>query len=430
MPKREPDHEWRMREGRGSPASQRSVRLHNGALILGQIVHGGPTSRAELAKATGLNKGTVSRRVEELIERRLLREADTVNPGLVGRPAVPLEVDDSVWVGVGLEVNVGHLAVCVRDLAGAVRHEAVVQHDNRACSPEEGFAALAELVASDLEPLLAAGRRCIGAILALPGLVEVTTGRLAVAPNLGWHDLDVVPVLRRLLGEPAFTILVENEANLGALAEHWDGAGRGCDDVLYVSADIGVGGAVIVRGELQRGTRGFAGELGHMPVEPGGERCTCGRRGCLETRAGQRALLRLAGRDPDGAVTASDPHGPVDELIAAARAGEQQVLDGLEEAGRWLGQGLAAAASVLNPSVVVLGGLYAGLAPWLVAPVEAELKERLIGWSDAPLPVRGSALGTVGPVRGGAGLALRRLVADPSLAPRRPPVRSTSDIDR
>ena len=234
--------------------------------------------------------------------------------------------------------------------------------------------------------------------------MDSPSGRLLVAPNLGWAGVDVPALLRDELDDPGFPIRAENEANLGALAELWQGAGREFRDFIYISGELGIGAGLIVGGELFRGARGFGGELGHVTVDAEGERCACGSRGCLETRVALGALLRDAGL-PAGASVAQ----------LAARGTEPRVAGILHEAGHWLGVGVASAANLLNPRGVVVGGYFATLAPWLVPGLEAELAARVLAAEWAPPAVVTSALGGEAAVRGAAAAALRRVFADPAL---------------
>jgi predicted NBD/HSP70 family sugar kinase len=233
-----------------------------------------------------------------------------------------------------------------------------------------------------------------------------SAGRLLVAPNLGWTDVDVATLLRERIGEPPFPLQVENEANLGALAELWQGAGRDFGDFIYVSGELGVGAGIILGGELFRGAHGFGGELGHITVDPEGELCACGNRGCLETRVALGAMLKAAGLDPAARVG---------ELAGRAEAGDDRAVATLQDAGRWLGMGVASAANLLNPRGVVIGGYLATLAPWLVPSLQAELEARVLSaeW-DVPGVVT-SAVGAEAAVRGAAALALRRVFRDPAL---------------
>jgi predicted NBD/HSP70 family sugar kinase len=195
---------------------------------------------------------------------------------------------------------------------------------------------------------------------------------------------------------------VDNEANFGALAELWLGAGTP-SDFLHVSAEIGIGAAVVVDGQLLRGTRGFAGELGHVPVHPDGPACACGGRGCLEQFAGEEAVLRAAGLEPreDG----------VGLLAQRAGQGDRGVRAALHDAGTALGIALTGAVNLLDPETVVLGGALAGLAPWLLPALEAELTGRTAG---PACPVAVSRLGSEGPLLGAAHSVVRAVLDDPA----------------
>lgn len=246
------------------------VREHNLGLVLRQVADQGPRSRSTLALETGLNKSTVSSLVADLIDAGLLRDSPVEErPGKVGRPPQSVELDPDGPFVLGLEINVDYLAVWATDLAGAVQHRAFVANDNRAASPEDAIATLARLVEDALEQPFAAGRQPTLATVAVPGLVD-PNGELAVAPNLGWADVPVAGLLNEALEDPPYTVRVENEANLGAVAELVEGAGRGLSDFVYVSGEVGIGAGVVLRGELFRGASGFAGEFGHLTIDPFG----------------------------------------------------------------------------------------------------------------------------------------------------------------
>ena len=390
---------------RQAPANQRSVRRHNLGVVLRHVADQGPRSRAAIAQETGLNKTTVSSLVGELIDFGLVRETEVELRGTVGRPALPVQLSGHGVVGLGLEIGVDFLAARAADLAGNERHRALVTVDNRGRPVDDVLGELADLARDALAATSEQGLLTGGAAIALPGLVD-SAGRLLVAPNLGWTDVDVATLLRERIGEPPFPLQVENEANLGALAELWQGAGRDFGDFIYVSGELGVGAGIILGGELFRGAHGFGGELGHITVDPEGELCACGNRGCLETRVALGAMLEAAGLDPAARVG---------ELAGRAEAGDDRAVATLQDAGRWLGMGVASAANLLNPRGVVIGGYLATLAPWLVPSLQAELEARVLSaeW-DAPGVVT-SAVGAEAAVRGAAALALRRVFRDPAL---------------
>src|SRR5690606_22285254 len=324
--------------------------------------------------------------VDDLIGGRLLAEVGPAPRTGAGRPATGLVLAADGPAGLGLEGNVDYLAACVVDLTGAVRHPTVRRADQRPHAPGDALAAVGELAAAIREAAAAARLAPAGAALAVPGLVT-TDGLVRLAPNLGWRDVDVP----RLLGShPALADLpltVDNEANLAALGELH--AGSGLANFLYISGEIGIGAGIVLNGDLFGGARGWSGELGHVPVRPDGPTCRCGGRGCLEQYAGQERLLREAGIAADGL----SPDAAVARLTDAARAGNPAALRALREAGAALGVTIAGVVNLLDVDTVVLGGVYAPLAPWLRPPLEAELAGRVLTNAWAPVTVRASVLG-------------------------------------
>jgi predicted NBD/HSP70 family sugar kinase len=381
------------------------VRRHNLGVVLRHVAEHGPRSRAAIAQETGLNKTTVSSLVGELIDFGLVRETEIELRGTVGRPALPVELSGKRVVGLGMELGVDFLAVRAADLTGEERHRALVTGDNRGRPVDDVLGDLARLATEALTALGEQDLLTVGAVIAVPGLVD-SDGRLLVAPNLGWTDVSVPDRIAGELGDPPFPVRAENEANLGALAELWEGAGREFADFIYVSGELGIGAGIIVGGEPFRGAHGFGGELGHITVDPEGDLCACGNRGCLETRVALGALLRAAGLDPAARVT---------DLAARARDGDERTLRALADAGRWLGIGVASAANLLNPRGVVVGGYFAPLAEWLVPGLRQELDARVLAAEWDPPRVVISALGAEAAVRGASALALRRIFADPGV---------------
>jgi predicted NBD/HSP70 family sugar kinase len=397
-------------------ANQRAVRRHNLGVVLRHLSEHGPRSRATIALETGLNKTTVSSLVTELIGLDLVVERGLEQRGTVGRPGQVVELSGEGVVALGLEINVDYLAVRALDLTGAERHRSLDARDNRRVPVGKVLDRLAGLATAALDQVQADGLRPVGATVALPGLVDAASGALLVAPNLGWTDVPVVDELRERLSVPAFPLAADNEANLAALAELWEGTARGFSDVLYVSGEIGVGGGIIIGGELFRGVQGFGGEFGHMTLDPGGRPCACGSRGCLETVAGLEALLEMAGMDASGAMTTTGSGEPVATLAARARAGDEKALTALREGGRWLGIAIASAANLLNFQAVVLGGFFGQLSTWLAAPIARELEVHVLASEWAVPKLLPSTLGPEAAVRGAAALSLRRVLADPVAA--------------
>ncbi|WP_164385637.1 ROK family transcriptional regulator [Streptomyces sp. OM5714] len=398
-----PPHEAHpARPGRALPDTQQGMRRRNLARVMHAVSAEGPLSRAAVASRIGLTRAAVSTLVDELVRSGLLEELGPERPGRVGRPGSALAISAQGPAGIGAEVGVDHLAVCAVDLRGRVRARAVRYGSNRGRSPEPVLEQLTDLVGRVVSEAEAEGLWPAGLAVAVPGLVARDGRTVVRAPNLDWHGVDLATLLPADLPPT-----VDNEANFGALAELWlgDGTPR---DFLHVSAEIGIGAAVVFDGRLLRGTRGFAGELGHVPVRPDGPACACGGQGCLEQYAGEKAVLRAAGVEPG--------EDRVGLLAGRAAEGDEDVRRALREAGTALGIALTGAVNLLDPEGVVLGGALAGLAPWLVPSLREELARRTAG---PACPVAVSELGPQGPLLGAAHSVVRAVLDDPGAVARR-----------
>jgi len=207
-------------------------------------------------------------------------------------------------------------------------------------------------------------------------------------------------------------VVIANDGDLGALAEVRRGVATGMSDVVYISGEVGVGAGVITDGRPLGGAEGFAGEVGHIPVNPGGLPCRCGSTGCWETEVGEQALLRRVGRPPGGG------RAVVDEILAAAAIGDPDVLAAMDAHGRWLGFGLAGIINTFDPDVVVMGGLFARLHPFVSEALESELDRRVFDVVRQQVGVLPSGLGLDGPLLGAAEWAWERVLSDPAAAGR------------
>jgi predicted NBD/HSP70 family sugar kinase len=258
----------------------------------------------------------------------------------------------------------------------------------------------------------------VGLTVGVAGLVDRERALLTHAPNLGWRDVPVGDLLRDRLGA-AYPITVENEGNLASLAESTPGDPER-QDVLVIFGEVGVGGGIVADGRLLRGRHGFAGEFGHMIVEPQGRRCGCGRIGCWETVAGLRALVDRAA-DPDDPVR--DPARAIEdrlaELTRRADLGDTRTLDALAQVGGWVGVGAAILANALNPAAIVLSGYFALVGEHMRPAIESRLQAGVLAPAAGGTRIELSKLGFTASVRGGAGLSLEAVFADPTLVERR-----------
>jgi predicted NBD/HSP70 family sugar kinase len=397
------------------PAGQAALRRHNLALIL-RLLRAGPLSRADLARYSGLNKATVSSLVSELAGRSLVRDTG-IQFSSGGRPATLVELSGERVRAVGVQLDVDQVVGVIVDLGGRVVAERAWPLDAARLPQDEVLAALADATAKLAVADISARQQLVGVTVAVAGLVDAAAKMLRFAPNLGWYDVDVLAAVTARL--PAGVPLhIDNEANLAAVAEYRLGGHAEGTHLLMVTGSVGVGGGLVLDGVLQRGAGGFGAEVGHMVVTRDGLPCGCGARGCLETLVGLPAILRAAVPDQaerllgDGALSPADRLAPV---LLRARAGDPATVAGLAAVGQWLGIGVASLLNVINPHVVVLGGVYRDLAPWLLAPAQAEVDRRGLQPArlDAELAV--SALHHPPAALGAAVASLDAVFADPGM---------------
>lgn len=401
--------------GAGEPLRPAGMRERNLAVVLAVVAERAPITRAQVAAATGLTKSSVSGLVTELLAAGLVAEEGARREGDRGRPGTVLALRGEGAVGLGLEANVDYLAAGLGDLTGRLRYHHIVTVDNRERDRDAVLAELAGLAQQALAAAAEQGLTVAGACVAVPGVVDATTHRVVRAPNLGWTDVALVERLAAVLPPTPLGTSLENEANVAALGELWFGAGRELGDFVHVSGEVGIGGGIVVDGELFRGSHGMAGEIGHVVVDPDGPECSCGGRGCLERVAGQEAILALAGlTDRRGGQRRVGPRGRgLDDLVALLEAGQPRAVAAVQTAARHLGVALASVTNVLDPDSLVLGGGFAALGPWLREPLEATLQRHVADSGRRRPRVVVSLLGADAAVRGAAGMVTRAVLASP-----------------
>ncbi len=335
------------------------IRRHNRTALLRRLHIDGPSTRASLAAELGLNRSTIKALVDGLAEAGVVAERVPALRSGAGRPSLLVLPQPHAAVVIAIDVRVEQVAMGFVGLGGEILGRDSWNLHNRARDPGEVITHIVEsarLMADDLDVT------AVGVGVSVPGVVRRSDGQVHEAPNLHWTGVALGKRLEAVLKLP---VQVGNDAELGALAEHVRGAAQSSSDMVYISADVGVGGGVILSGQPLRGAGGYVGELGHMVVRPGGRRCYCGCDGCWETEVGEPALCRALGL-PDDA-----PRGAV---VAALRALDDPSL--LDEFADWLALGLANIVNILGPELVVLGDLYTALPTSLVDAVGTVVQRR------------------------------------------------------
>jgi glucokinase-like ROK family protein len=343
--------------------SLRSLRKLNRQRVIDALRERGTASRAEIARATGLSRSTVSSIVADLVGAGLVRE-EADGTGVAhgdhgGRPPVLLSLNPSAGLALGVDFGHTHLRVAVSDMAHEVLAEAGRELDVDH-SAAEGLDAAAELVDEVLKDAGVARDRVLGVGMGVPGpinQVRGTVGSSAILP--GWVGIDATAEMSRRLELP---VQVENDANLGALAEFVWGSGQGHSELIYIKLSSGVGAGLLLGGRLYQGAGGTAGEIGHTVVQEGGAICRCGNRGCLETVASARAIAAMLTESRGEEISTK-------RLLELAAEADSPAARLIEEAGRQIGTAVANLCNLINPDRVIVGGDLSAAGALLTEPI-------------------------------------------------------------
>jgi predicted NBD/HSP70 family sugar kinase len=345
------------------------LRDRNRERVVGALRERGRISQAEIARMTGLSRTTVHTFVSELKDSGLVHEVEAGVPDFRGgRPAVLLMLRDSSLAVVGIDFGHSHVGVAVADIGHNVlaerRCDLNVSHDARAA-----LDTAARMVEEVLTEARVERKSVIGAGIGIPGPVDRARGAVGSATILpGWTGLRIGSEMRDRLAMP---VQIDNDANLGALAELTWGAGRECSNFAYIKAATGIGAGLVVDGRLLRGASGTAGELGHTTLDESGALCYCGNRGCLETLASGPAILRLVGQADSGRLT-------LEGVIELAAQGDVRCRRAISDAGRAIGVAVAGLCNLINPERVIVGGLLSRADDVLLQPLRESIRRHSV----------------------------------------------------
>lgn len=394
--------------GRGAPRSRaRSnagadhyvMRELNRSVVLDLIKKQSPLSRASIAKATALAKPTVSAIVDDLLRDGIVREVGagtTTREG--GRPPILLEFDARSQFVIGVHLGVRQTTMVVADATG--REIGRVQKPTSKSKPSVAIPRLASMIEKVFSSTGTPRRRLAAVGVCVPGLVELSSGSVMLAPNLGWRNVPLKDSLSEIIGVPVF---IHNTAQASAVAESIEGAGDGALNLIFLYVGTGVGAGVLTEGHIYHGGAGIAGEIGHCRI-PGVDRaCNCGLVGCLETVASGPAIARSAG----AWLSSNGREVTAEDVAEAARAKDPSALRILREAGEALGTATSWLINVFNPEVVVVGGGVVGAGPALFEPLKRTALAQALPQAAERVEIKPSALGQDAEVRGAVLLALQ-----------------------
>ncbi|GAB7006126.1 ROK family transcriptional regulator [Nocardioides sp. AN3] len=387
----------------GTGTNQEAVRRHNLGTVLRHVHRAGQLPRAELTRRMGLNRSTIAALTRELETLGITEQTGPAQePGErqgAGRPSTGVRLAETGPYVIAVDLNVDRTKVARVGLGGCIQQRAHATTGGLGEAWQVG-AAVATLIRQVVADAPATAP-LVGIGISVPGLVRRSDGLIRLAPNLEWHDVSFSSVVLAALGVD-IPIVVANDADLGALAEHERGSGVGIDDLVFISGEVGVGAGIIAGGHPLEGVGGYAGEVGHLRFDPAGLPCHCGSVGCWETAVGGHAIATAIGLAP--AKVAQLPEH-LESLTSATRE--------LRTIGTDIGRGLASIVNAFNPQLVVLGGYFTSLYPLLREEIATGLAGAALAAAVESVTVTVPALGGDAVLLGAAEAALEPLLVDP-----------------
>jgi glucokinase-like ROK family protein len=400
------------------------VKLHNLQVILLSLLYEPVLSRVQLARRTNLSNTTITNLIAELIQQGIVAEDTTqqVKPGEfrpVGRPRTRICLVPNARFVIGIHIGVGIFRVAIVNLRAEIVHNQMQDFEINlpAAQVLEQIVKTVEMVISqsglERDKILGIG---VGA----SGLVDFSTGVNLLAPNLDWHD---VPLREYLQAELQLPVIVDNNVRNMALGESYFGAGHGVDSVAFVYGRTGVGAGLTFKGRVFRGSSKGAGEIGHsVMLLHDGEPCRCGNSGCLETLVSESAILKQAEKitdaNPDGILARTLKQNsnvsPIECVFEAARQGDRQVLDMLDERAYYLGVALANLINLFNPDLILLGGIFSRGEDLFIEPLTHTVQQLAFGGMGKNVRLQATSFGWKAGVIGAAALALLHFFYQPT----------------
>ena len=380
---------------------QRLARKYNSATILDHLRLHAPISRAGLAKYTGLTRSSVSRIVDQLLSANLVHETGAEQDG-VGRPGTLIELNPAGGAALGVEIRVGYVFIILTDFLAHILWQKQVSLPDESGLPAY-LGVVDQLIGEALAEAQAGGLKPLGIGVGVWGLVDVLKGEVRFAPNLKWRDVPLKQILENHFG---LTVFVENDANAAAMGEYYLGSKevvKNVDDFIYLSTGVGLGGGIFSAGRLFRGGDGFAGEVGHMTIDPDGEPCLCGKRGCWETLVGSRVALQSYRAQTGQELS-------FEELAGLFRAGDPVSTAIFQKMALALAIGIGNLVNIFNPRCIVVGGTLEPVSDLLLPLVRDIFCQYSLSQPCQDVRVSPSALGEDSCVLGCVALVLDEVI--------------------
>lgn len=348
--------------------NQYIVKKENKSLVLETIINSSPLSRADIASITGLNKGTVSSLVSELLSESLVYES---GPGKSsgGRRPVIVHFNKLAGFSIGIDLGVNYILGALTDLEGNIYKEELVRFN------ELDYESILIKLCDTIDYLISSTPKCpygiVGIGIGVPGIVDKKE-QILFTPNLNWKHVNFKLFLENKYKLP---IIIENEANAGAYGEKKYGAGKNYSNIIYISVGIGIGVGLILNDDLYKGVNGFSGELGHMSINTNGNKCRCGNIGCWELYASEQSLLVNA-KSQDNILLADDEI-TLENLLALAETEDGIAINLFEQVGDYLGVGINNIINIFNPEMIIIGNRIVSAKKWLDQPLKSRINQSM-----------------------------------------------------
>ncbi|GEN56548.1 xylose repressor [Halolactibacillus alkaliphilus] len=380
--------------------NQYIVKQENKALVLNTIIEETPISRAKVAQVTGLNKGTVSSLVSELIDNHFVTES---GPGASsgGRRPVMLLFNQTAGFTIALDLGVGYIDAALTDLTGSIITKKHMKLHERQFN--KVFTYIVDVINNLIEAMPKSPYGLVGIGIGVPGVVN-HNGEILLAPNLNWKNIHLEHALHDVFNVP---VIVENEANAAAYGEMRFGFKTPPEHMLYLSIGMGIGMGMVLDKTLYTGLNGFAGEMGHITVVKDGINCRCGNTGCFERYASEQALLEQAIKR--GLVSGNEEMS-VDLLIEKAQANHQEVIQLFKEIGQYIAIGITTMVNLFNPEQILIGNQLSKLSPWIKEDINYYVFRHAIGFHSKRVTVDFTSPEHLSTIKGMASFAIEKFL--------------------
>jgi len=357
--------------------NQHTIKNGNKSIVLETIMNHSPISRANIADKTGLNKGTVSSQVSELLDEDLIYEK---GPGKSsgGRKPVILLFNEVAGYSIGIDIGVNYIFGMLTDLQGNVcKEKSLTYKDPTFEEIEQKLFETVDFLTSYAPP---STYGIVGIGIGVPGATD-KNGKVLLAPNLGWQNIDLKSIMEEKYDCP---VVIENEANAGAYAEKKFRTGTENTDIIYVSVGVGIGVGLILSGELYRGNSGFSGEMGHMTIEANGTKCRCGNNGCWELYASEQALINNSAQF---GMENADVDNILEKMINLAEKGDEEATKLFNTIGNYLGIGIINIINSFNPQQVIIGNRMTAAKEWIEQPLLEKVNQHALWFQQKHLQI-------------------------------------------